>query len=133
MRVKASELVGNSFKLKKDVRAFRGRPNSNSYVTWNKGRLTDPVYSWVQEPDGLWWMFGRNQPVYFIKHDSDALEPFAETGAAQFLDADLGGTKGAARPLINAGFNLPNVGGMLKAAAGVLIFVITLQLISFFK
>lgn len=94
MATKASDLVGNSFRLKKDVTAYEGRPNSSRKSTWKSGTQTPLVYSWVERDGGLWWQFGRQDPIRFIKHDPAALDPVAERGAADYLDAELGGDRG---------------------------------------
>lgn len=94
MATKVTDLVGNSFRLKKNVTVHIGSPNSDRKTTWKSGTQTPLIYSWVEKNGDVWWQFGRQDPARFIKHDPAALDPIAERGAAEYLSSDLGGDRG---------------------------------------
>lgn len=86
MTVKVGDLLGNRFKVRQDVTAHIGSPNSGQTQIWNAGKLSPPIYSYVVLDGVVWYEFGSVPPIRWIRHDPDALKPVADFGGGQFLD-----------------------------------------------
>lgn len=137
MGVSVADLVGNSLKLKEDVRAYRGSPNSDNFVIWKANRFTDPIYSWVEVDGDVWLMFGRQQPSYYVKADPAKMEPVAERGASQYLSEKYGGTKEAQAASL---FNVPDLSGLsgvlengIKIVLGLAALIFGIKILDLFK
>lgn len=85
----ADQIVGNRLKPNRDVILHQGHPGSGRTIVLSKGRLTPPVYSWIQKSDGLYWMFNEVGSSYFLKHDP-SFKVVPDSGGASFLEPSNG-------------------------------------------
>lgn len=73
----ANDIIGRQFKLKSDLNGFIGYPGSTNLFQWSANYITPPVYSWVKEDDGLYWLFWSEipgDPTYYLKNQESKLE-----------------------------------------------------------
>ena len=83
----ANQVLGNRLKLLKPVKAYIGHPNSTNLENWNKGKITAPVYSYIERPDAIWWQIGEIEPRY-VKHETGAFRIVPDSGGADQLKQD---------------------------------------------
>ena len=76
----ADQIVGNRFKVLKDVTAFVSYPGNSETEQWSQGTYTPVVNSWVTREDGVYWMFGEMTPYRYVKHDKEAFKIVPVTG-----------------------------------------------------
>lgn len=81
----ADQIVGNRFKILKDVTAFVSYPGNSETEQWSQGTYTPVVNSWVTREDGVYWQFGEMTPYRYVKHDKEAFKIVPVTGGAQYL------------------------------------------------
>lgn len=65
----ASDIVGKSLIAKKRVDIYDTVNAGRKRIAFVRpGDSVGTVYSWIQRPDGLWWMFESGKNFYYAKH-----------------------------------------------------------------
>lgn len=76
MSLTADQVIGDRIKLKQSALLHVGYPGSPRTFTWKKGLTTPPIQSWIERPDGTYFVFDLDPtppntmptPVY-MKHE----------------------------------------------------------------
>lgn len=130
----ADKVIGNRLRVQEDSTLYLGRPNSGTTEILKAGRLTPPVFSWVEKSDGVWWVFNEIGTPMYLKHQSN-LDVVPDSGGAQYLPEDLNGGRqfdfgavGAAVDLLSA----KNVGRAIKVLLVLFVGFIGIQLYNAF-
>lgn len=84
MALTADKVIGNRIKVHKNVMLEIGHPGSGNFELLNAGRLTPPIYSYVERNGTVYWVFGELGISYYLPHDS-SFEIIADSGGAQYL------------------------------------------------
>lgn len=130
----ADKVIGNRLRVQEDSTLYLGRPNSGTTEILKAGRLTPPVFSWVEKADGVWWVFNEIGTPMYLKHQS-SLDVVPDSGGAQYLPEDLNGGRqfdfgavGAAVDLLSA----KNVGRAIKVLLVLFVGFIGIQIYNAF-
>jgi hypothetical protein len=107
----ADQVVGNRVETKQPVTVYEGFPGSSRTRSWPAGKLSPLVNSFVTRNGNVWWTFGEEQPILYVKHDSNALKLVPDTGS-KFLNKDDQTTNPFA-----LGFDMEDVQEFVKKAA----------------
>lgn len=72
----AAQVVGKTLNAKRTVQAFTQPDGKTVARTFRAGQPVGVVYSWVETPSGLFWMFqpGISSQPYFVKHQTGTFE-----------------------------------------------------------
>jgi hypothetical protein len=63
------DIIGKTIYAVKRVNGYNlADVNSNPIYTFNPGAAVGVVFSYVSNPDGLYWQFRYNGKSYFVKH-----------------------------------------------------------------
>lgn len=73
--ITADRIVGRKMYAKRNVDGYNLPDKPNKIIkTFQPGQLIGTVYSWVQRPDGLYWMFEIGNTFVYVKHVTGSLE-----------------------------------------------------------
>lgn len=73
--ITADRIVGRKMYAKRNVYGYNLPDKPNRIIkTFQPGQLIGTVYSWVQRPDGLYWMFDIGNVIVYVKHVTGSLD-----------------------------------------------------------